>query len=91
MLRRDIIRRAFRGTWVGIDIQGQEKSHLRIPGFETYEGPDINEENNEELITDDEIKALVQAETKFQEAKKNLKEEKDEAKRRRGMIRINKP
>ena len=44
------------------------------------------------MLTADEIKVLAKAETKFQEAKKKrYKEEKDEAKRRRAMIRINKP
>ena len=74
-----------------IDILGHEKSHLRFPGFETYEGPDIDEDHNDELLTADEIKVLAKAETKFQEAKKKrYKEEKDEAKRRRAMIRVNK-
>ena len=42
------------------------------------------------MLTADEIKVLAKAETKFQEAKKKLhKEEKEEAKRRRAMIRIN--
>ena len=36
MQRRDIITRAFRGTGVGIDIEGVQKDHIRFPGFSTY-------------------------------------------------------
>ena len=40
MKRPDIIRRAFRGTGVGIDIEGKMKENLRFPGFETYVPPE---------------------------------------------------
>ena len=39
MKRLDIIRRAFRGTDVGIDIEGKMKKNIRYPGYETYVPP----------------------------------------------------
>ena len=91
MLRRDITTRAFRGAGVGIDILGQEKSHLKSPACETYKGPDIDGEHNDELLTTNEIKAVAKAETKFQEAKKKRRKEEEEEVKRRANIRINKP
>ena len=58
MLRRDIIRRAFRGTGVGIDVEGKEKGCLRLPRYETYEGPEIDGEHNDSELTDAELKAM---------------------------------
>ena len=43
MKREDIIRRAFRGTGVGIDIEGKMIAHIQFPGFETYEPPTKDE------------------------------------------------
>ena len=86
MKRCDIIRRAFRGTGVGIDINGKEKQHLRFPGFETYEGPEADEEHNDDVVTEAEIKLLAKAEEKYQkEKKRSIKAEKKEAKRRRAI------
>ena len=91
MERRDIIRRAFRGTGVGIDVEGKEKNHVRFPGFETYKPPEADEEHNDELLSDAEIKALAKQETQFQEAKRKRKrEEKEEAKKQRAIARLNK-
>jgi len=39
MQRLDIIRRALRGTGVGIDIEGKMLTHIRFPAFETYKPP----------------------------------------------------
>ena len=44
MKRRDIILRAFRGTGVGIDVEGKERGSIRFPGFETYVLPEKDEE-----------------------------------------------
>ena len=33
MKRADIIRRAFQGTGVGIDIEGKMMTHIRFPGL----------------------------------------------------------
>ena len=86
MKRCDIIRRAFRGTGVGIDINGKEKQHLRFPGFETYEGPEADEDHNDDVVTKEEIELLAKAEEKYQKAKKKrLKAEKKEEKRRRAI------
>ena len=91
MQRRDIIRRAFRGTGVGIDIEGKEKASLRFPGYDTYEGPNIDEEHNDQDLTSAEIDAMQKREEKFQKAKKKrMREEKEEAKRKRAILRINK-
>ena len=62
MQRPDIIRRAFRGPGVGIDIEGRMLTHIRFPGFETYKPPTKDEEHVDELLTEDEIKALEQTE-----------------------------
>ena len=79
MKRPDIIRRAFRGTGVGIDIEGKMMTHIRFPGFETYEPPTKDEEHLDELLTEDEIKELEQAEIEYQkEKKKRKKVERDE-------------
>ena len=51
MQRRDIIRWAFHGTGVCIDIEGKEKSCLRFPGYNTYEGPIIDEDHNDRELS----------------------------------------
>ena len=66
MKRKDIIRRAFRGTGVGIDIEGNMISHIRFPGFATYEPPIIDEEHIDDLLTEDEIKELEKAEIDYE-------------------------
>ena len=71
MQRPDIIRRAFRGTGVGIDIEGKMLTHIRFPGFETYKPPTKDEEHVDELLTEDEIKALEQAEIEYRRRKRN--------------------
>ena len=50
MTRRDIIRRAFRGTGVGIDVNGIEKQHIRFPGFDTYIAPEKDEDHNDDPL-----------------------------------------
>ena len=91
MLRRDIIRRTFRGTGVGIDVEGKEKGCLRFPGYETYEGPEIDEEHNDSELTDAKIKVMQKKEEKFQKRKKRkLAKQREEAKRKRTMLRVNK-
>ena len=79
MKRPDIIRRAFRGTGVGIDIEGKMIAHIRFPGFETYEPPTKDEEHLDELLTEDEIKELERREIEYQKQQKKRKEgERDE-------------
>ena len=88
MKRPDIIRRAFRGTGVGIDIEGKMMTHIRFPGFEKYEPPTKDEEHLDELLTEDEIKELEQAEIEYQkEKKKRKKVERDENMRKRAKKR----
>ena len=77
MQRRDIIRRAFRGTEVGIDIDGKMKNFLRFPGFETYVPPEKDEEHIEEVLTATEIQKLENKEIKYQERKKKRKKKKE--------------
>ena len=78
MQRRDIIRRAFRGTGVGIDIDGKMKNFLRFPGFETYVPPEKDEEHIEEVLTNfaTEIQKLEKKEIQYQERKKKRKKKK---------------
>ena len=91
MKRPDIIRRAFRGTGVEIDIEGKMLTHIRFPGFETYKPPTKDEEHVDELLTEDEIKALEQAELEYQkEKKKRKKVERDEDMRKRAKKRAQK-
>ena len=78
MQRRDIIRRAFRGTGVGIDIEGKEKGCLRFPGYDTYEGPSIDEEHNDQELSAAEIDAMQKKEEKYQKAKKKRRREEKE-------------
>ena len=73
MQRPDIIRRAVRWTGVRIDIEGKLLTHIRFPGFETYEPPTKDEEHVDELFTEDEIKALEQVELEYQKEKKKRK------------------
>ena len=74
--RPDIIRRAFRGTGVGIDIKGKMRHFLRFPGFETYDPPGIGDEHIDDVLTEQEIKALEKKEMKFQEKQKKRKQKK---------------
>ena len=84
MKRHDIIRRAFRGTGVGIDIEGKMKENLRFPSFETYAPPEKDEEHINDLLTNEEIKEIEKREAKFQEEKKKRKrKEREENKRKR--------
>ena len=88
MKRPDIIRRAFRGTGVGIDVEGKMIDHIPFPGFETYEPPKIDEEHVEELLTKEEAEILEKTEMEFQEKKKKRKkEEKAQELRKRANIR----
>ena len=64
MTRPDIIRRAFRGTWVGIAIDGRIKNFLRLPEFETYVPPERKEDHILEVLTEKEIQKLMKKETK---------------------------
>ena len=84
MSRRDIIRRAFRATGVGIDIDGIMRHHIKFPHFATYVPPEKDEEHNDELLTVAEIDLLAAQEKKFQEElKKKRKKQKDAALRLR--------
>ena len=83
MQRSHIIRRAFRGTGVGIDIDGKMKNLLRFPGFETYVPPEKEEEHIEEVLTENEIQKLEQKEIKYQERQKNRKRKKKEKEKRK--------
>ena len=86
MKRPNIIRRAFRETGVGIDIEGKMKENLRIPGFETYLPPEKDEEHLSDLFTKEEIKEIEKREAKFQEEKKKRKrKEREENKRKRAI------
>ena len=73
MQRPDIIRRAFRGTRVGIDIDGKMKNFLRFPGFETYVPPEKEEDHIDELLTEKEILKLEKEEMKNRERQKKRK------------------
>ena len=80
MTRRDIIRRAFRATGVGIDIYGIMKNHIKFPNFATYVPPEKDEEHNDDLLTKTEIDLLIPQEKKFQaECKKERKNERKAA------------
>ena len=84
----DIIRRAFRGTRVGIDIEGKMMKHIRFPGFETYEPPTKDEKHLDQLLTEDDIKELEKAEIQYQKKKKKRKKvERDENMRKRAKKR----
>ena len=67
MQRPDIVRRAFRGTGVGTDIDGKMKNFLRCPGFETYFPPEKEEDHIDELLTEKEILKLEKEEMKNRE------------------------
>ena len=89
MGRRDIIRRAFRGTGVEIDAEGKMKDHIRFPGFESYVPPEKDEEHEVEDLTEDEIKALEKKEEKLQkQIKKRKLQAKDKAIRERAKKRV---
>jgi len=57
MQRPDIIRRAFRGTGVAIDIDGKMKNFLRFLGFETVFPPE-KVDHVDEVLTVKEIQKL---------------------------------
>ena len=76
---RDIILRAFRGTGVGIDVEGKERKNIRFPGFETYVPPEKDEEHNDDPITEAEVNELTKAEREFQKKKKKRKQNAKEA------------
>ena len=83
MQRPDITRRAFRGTGVGIDIDGKMKNFLRFPGFETYVPPEKEEDHIDEVLTEKEIQKLEKKEMKNKERqKKREKKQKDKEKRK---------
>ena len=87
MQRPDIIRRAFRGTGVGIDIDGKMKNSLRFPGFETYVPPE-KEDHIDEVLTEKEIQKLEKKEMKNKERqKKRKKQQKEKEKRKRAKKR----
>ena len=81
MKRPDIIRRAFRGTGVGIDIEGKMKDNLRFPGFDTYVPPEKDEEHLNDLLTKEEIEETEKREAKFQAKKKKRKRKEREEKK----------
>ena len=74
MKRRDIILHAFRGTGVGIDVEGKERGSIRFPGFETY-APEKDEDHNDDLITEAEANEMTKAEREFQKKKKRRAQE----------------
>ena len=85
-----IICRAFRGTGVGIDIEGIERQHIRFPNFETYVPPEKDEEHVEDPLTEGEIKLLADKERAYQQAQKQLRKAKNEAaKQQRAIARMN--
>ena len=87
--KRDLIRRAFRGTGVGIDAEGKMKNHIRFPGFESYIPPERDEEHQLEELTEQEIQALEKKEKKLQkQLKKRKKEAKEKAMRERAKKRM---
>ena len=53
--QKHIIRRAFRATGVGIDINGIMKNHIKFPHFATYVPPEKDEEHNDDLLTKAEV------------------------------------
>jgi len=73
MSRRDIIRRAFRGTGVGIDAEGKMKEYIRYPGFESHIPPEFDEEHEVEELTKKEVEELEKKEEKYQKEKKKRK------------------
>ena len=70
---------AFRGTGVGIDVEGKERGSIRFPGFETYVLPEKDEEHNDDPITEAEVNELTKAEREFQKKKKKRKQNEKEA------------
>ena len=85
-----IISHAFRGTGVGIDIEGIEKQHIRFPNFETYVPPEKDEEHLHVPLTKEEIKLLADKERAYQQTQRQLRKERnEEAKRQRAIARIN--
>ena len=90
MKRPDIIRRSFRGTGVGIDIEGKMRHFVRFPGFETYEPPTKDEQHIDDILTRKEIEKLEKKERKFQEMKKRKAKDKEDKKRKRAKERMKK-
>ena len=88
MQRPDIIRRAFRGTEVRIDIDGKMENFLRFPGFETYVPPEKEEDHIDEVLTEKEIQKLEKKEMKNKERQKKRKnKQKEKEKRKRAKKR----
>ena len=91
MKRPDIIRRSFRGTGVGIDVEGKMRHFVRFPGFATYQPPTKDEEHIEDILTEKEIERLEKKEIKFQAKEKKRKaKEKENKKRKRAKLRMKK-
>ena len=89
MSRRDIIRRAFRGTGVGIDAEGKMKEYKLYPGFESYIPPEFDEEHELEKLTKRKVEELEKKEEKYQKEKKKRKmQAKDNAIRERARKRM---
>ena len=79
MSRRNIIRRAFRATGLGIDIDGIMKHHIKFPNFATYIPPEKNEEHNDDLLTKAEVDLLLVQEKQFREERKKEREKQKKA------------
>ena len=89
MVQKLVLRRAFRGTGVGIDAEGKMKNHIRFPGFESYIPPERDEEHQPEELTEQEIQALEKKEKKLQkQLKKRKKEAKEKGIRERAKKRL---
>ena len=79
MTRRDLIRRAFEATGVGIDIDGIMKNHIKFPNFATYVPPEKDEEHNDDLLTKADLDVLIAQEKKFEEERRKERENKRKA------------
>ena len=86
MQRPDIIRRAFRGTEVGVDIDGKMENFLRFPGFEIYVPPEKEEDHIDEVLTEEEIQKLEKKEMKNKERQKKRKKKSGSARKREQKI-----
>ena len=73
MQTRDIIRSAFRGTGIGIDIDGKMKNFLRFPEFENYVAPEKDEEHIEEVLLQPRYKSLRKKKFNIKNRKRNEK------------------
>ena len=59
------------------------KNFLRFPEFDTYVRPVASEEHNDDVLTEQEIKALEKKEMKFQEKQKKRKKKQKEQEKRK--------